>query len=423
MQIEVQIAGLVLIGRVFIHRTSKRLYRRTTHLTLNPFSVEGTTGTVCTETMSAKLAFIVSTLRPCGPTNQLYYILEHLDRERFSPSIVTLSPEPPSTAREDFERLDVEYHSLGLSRTDGFVYGPSLLRSTVDALDPDVVHSQGIRADVLSSVFLGEYPRVTTVRNYPYDDYRKFGRLRGWLLARLHLLAYPRIDCRIACSETIAKRLARLSVRTYPIQNGVDQTEYAPTTDERRAASRARLDLPKDGPVIVFSGSLIPRKDPLTLIRGFTSSETAATGTLVVLGDGKLRHRCEELTDENRNVRIEGYVDNVLEYLHSADYFVSASTSEGLPNAVMEALATGVPVCLSDIQPHREILRYDPRAGAIFETRDPDDLAETLDSLVDSTGENRRERARRIVEEELSAARMSREYQSVYERLARGETR
>lgn len=367
--------------------------------------------------MNVKLVFIVSTLRPTGPTNQLYYIIEHLDRERFSPTIVTLSPEPATTVLDDFRQLGVKYRSLGLSRIEGFIYGPRRLRSLVADLDPDVVHSQGIRADLLSAAFLPTRSRITTIRNYPYDDYRKFGRYRGRVLARLHLLAYSRLDCRIACSKTIANRLGQHHIDAYPIQNGIDHSKYVPVTDEQRTQLRKRLDLAEDETISVSAGPLISRKDPVTLIQGFLRSETADNGTLVLLGDGELREQCEAEADGNQNVRIEGYVDNVTEYLQAADCFVSASHSEGLPNAVMEALGTGLPVCLSSIRPHREILQYDARAGLMFDTGDVTKLAATLDGLVRTLDESRRESARGIVEEQLNAKRMSREYQAAYEQI------
>lgn len=46
-----------------------------------------------------------------------------------------------------------------------------------------------------------------------------------------------------------------------------------------------------------------------------------------------------------------------LEYLQCADYTISASLSEGLPNSTLESLACGVPMILSDIDPHKEIMR------------------------------------------------------------------
>lgn len=373
--------------------------------------------------MATQILYIVSTLRDSGPTNQLYYLIDNLDDE-FDATILTLSPEPEDSELPRFQELDVEYTTLGLSRLKGTIHGPSKLRSAVNQHDPDVIHTQGIRADTLSALFLSNYSRVTTIRNYAYDDYpAKYGRIQGKAMGWTHLRALQRLDYPVACSETISGLVADHGINAKPIQNGVDTKTFTPADEETQRQKRDELGLPQSKQIIVSVGSLIPRKEPETAIRGFLSSEIVNESLLVFLGDGFRREACETLVSGSDPIQFEGWVDNVVDYLHAADYFVSASNSEGLPNSVMEALAVGLPVCLSDIEPHQEILRLNEQIGTQFTCGSSNDLASSLEELVSKGYRFQSEQAVSTANKKLSATRMAADYQQFYTGILSGDLR
>jgi glycosyltransferase involved in cell wall biosynthesis len=95
-----------------------------------------------------------------------------------------------------------------------------------------------------------------------------------------------------------------------------------------------------------------------------------------------------------------------------ADCFVSASRAEGLPNAVLEALACSLPVLLSDIPAHREILALSSAAGELFSIDRPESLNEAIQNFEITN--NRRTAARALAMEHFSAEAMSRSYQELY---------
>ena len=97
-----------------------------------------------------KILYIVSTLRNCGPTNQLSYIIKYLDSNQFIPSILTLSSESDDSAITYFESvLSVKVESLNLSRIQGIFNGLSKVKQYILDQNIDIVHTQGIRADGL----------------------------------------------------------------------------------------------------------------------------------------------------------------------------------------------------------------------------------------------------------------------------------
>jgi glycosyltransferase involved in cell wall biosynthesis len=109
----------------------------------------------------------------------------------------------------------------------------------------------------------------------------------------------------------------------------------------------------------IVTVGLIPMKNPLTMLAAFRKSLNKS-GRLFFLGEGKLRPAITneiEKNDLKDQVTLTGMIarDQVFEHYTQADLFVSTSWGEGLPVAVLEAMACRSPVLLSDIPPHREI--------------------------------------------------------------------
>lgn len=364
------------------------------------------------------VCYVVSTLKRSGPMNQLFDTVSRLDRDRFDPSVLTLSPEPDDSLLPKFRNLGVDVYSLGLSRLNGFFQGRSAIRSFMADRNPDVVHSHGVRADFLSATWLADYERVSTIHNYPYDDYpRLYGHLKGTPITWLHCYSLRQLDHPVACSPTVERQMASHGVAADCIPNGVDAERYAPPSRERVSEVRRSLNLPLDETVFVSVGAFIERKDPETVIRGFSESNLADSATLMMVSDGPLHERCRDLADGDESIRLPGRVESVKPYFHAADCFVSASHAEGLPLAVLEALSTGLPVCLSDIGPHRDLLGVRSAAGVTFEPGSPSALAVAIESVEAADHDEMATAARETVTEELSAQRMAERYQRLYERV------
>jgi glycosyltransferase involved in cell wall biosynthesis len=132
---------------------------------------------------------------------------------------------------------------------------------------------------------------------------------------------------------------------------------------------------------------------------------------LIMLGDGKLREECQKYSNEN--VLILGEVSNVNDYLNISDIFISASKSEGLPNAVLEAMAAQVMVILSDISPHKEIIEEETKSGILFNL-EKNELVNILNNINKLDLESRGKKCREIVEKNFSDEVMSNKYQQKY---------
>lgn len=143
--------------------------------------------------------------------------------------------------------------------------------------------------------------------------------------------------------------------------------------------------------VLVAAGRLNIQKDYNTLIKAFAklkalTLESDFSCKLLVLGNGELHEELQALInslDLNDDIDLVGFVDNPYKYINKADLFVMSSLWEGLPNAMIEALAIGKPIVSTDcIAGPREILK-NGKFGTLVPTKNPEAFAEgILDELA-----------------------------------------
>lgn len=360
------------------------------------------------------LVFIVSTLGRTGPTRQLYNIIKYLNPDLFDSHIVTLSSEPADTLIDIFSNINVDLHSLHLSRFKGIFFCRRRLSNLLRLIQPDIIHTHGVRADLYSAGANRYRARFTTQRNLPKDDYPYlFGAIVGSIIAWVHIRALKRIPYVIVPSSYIAKSNLLHGIITNVIHNGVDLSDYSPpSNDQLRIRTRKLLEIPEFDRIFVYSGPLIKRKNPDLVIRAFRDILEHMSAYLILLGDGPMLAHCRQLADRSPRIIFKGQVNNVSSYLGVADVFVSASYSEGMPNAVLEALASGLPVVLSDIPSHREILKRLPNSGLLFKSGDIDHLRHVIQ--FQNIAKPVRAPESSLIEAKFDAKSMSESYQNKY---------
>jgi glycosyltransferase involved in cell wall biosynthesis/capsular polysaccharide biosynthesis protein len=309
--------------------------------------------------------------------------------------------------------------ALRLVEGDGTTWGCfRALRQALALGTYDVVHVHAPASGVLTLVtyFLTRRSRrnlVFTLHN-SWTSFRRRSRLFLYLILAL----FPTVvTCGRAVRESVPRSLRTVVGRRISVvQNGVDLARVD------RCLEGADDDVrdPRPGLDIVSVGRLIPIKDPYTVLDAFVHAG-GVSDRLMLVGDGELRTEIVAALEKaglSDRVRITGLVerDEVYRLLWGADFFVSGSRGEGLPVAVLEAMACECPVVLSDIPPHREIARL---AGGIPLVR-PGDVAGMGDAMrrmiAMSTPDRRRLGAglRRCVEEHFSVRSMNDAYGAVY---------
>jgi glycosyltransferase involved in cell wall biosynthesis len=249
--------------------------------------------------------------------------------------------------------------SIRLFSGDGSVRGFfRALRQAFAVGQYDVVHVHAPHTAVMLVLGLlasGRYRRhrrslVYTVQDSFYDY-----KLRNQIMMVLALPLFARIVfCSRAAYESLPKPWkALVRGRWRIVQNGadLDRVDHAIGPD--------RIDR-DDGPFTVVSvGRMEAVKDPVCVVDAFAAGG-GPDARLVMIGRGALEMQVRSHVDGvglTERVEMTGLIprDDVFRRFASADVFVSASHGEGLPVAVIEAMAAGCPVVLSDIAPHREV--------------------------------------------------------------------
>lgn len=154
-----------------------------------------------------------------------------------------------------------------------------------------------------------------------------------------------------------------------------------------RDALRARYGIAPDRMVAVFSAKLIPRKDPLTLVRAVEQMRHRDRAAILFLGHGALRDEVERYARErNLPVHFAGFVNQAELPKHYAlgDVFVLPSLDDPRATVVNEAMASGLPVIITDrCGPSGDIAAHGDNAF-VFAPGDVDALSRHLDQLAGS---------------------------------------
>jgi glycosyltransferase involved in cell wall biosynthesis len=207
-----------------------------------------------------------------------------------------------------------------------------------------------------------------------------------WFLPLAARLLFRWADRVCAVSDGVARDLA--AVTGIAVRDILVVHNPALTPDIARraelASGHAWLDA-KDRPVTLGAGTLIPHKDFATLIRAFARVRRMQPARLVILGEGEQRPDLERLAREldiAADVDLPGFQPNPYAFMARADVFVLSSRVEGMPLAIVEALACGCPVVSTDCPSGpAEVLEYG-RYGRLVPVGDDAALAAALDATL-----------------------------------------
>lgn len=356
-----------------------------------------------------KVAFVTTHLEKGGPSEHLLGLVKYLDRRIFEPCIITLYPERQNSSIEKFKELNISMYSLNLNRLN--VFASVKLKKKIIQVNPDIVHSESMIADAICSMCKLKVPWMLTLHNYVYEDIiMKYGKILGNFFCYLELRAIKKSNITVSCSKTLKNKYkAIVSKNIIPIQNGIDMEKWKSKEVRSRNEMRNKLNISNETIVYISTNAIIYRKNPDILIKAFDKANIR-NSVLLILGDGNLKEECMNLAKDN--VIFTGKVMNVRDYLNMSDIFVSLSSSEGLPYAVLEAASCGLKMVLSDIPQHREIIREKNEYIKWASVKKINSTAEALKEISTS-------RIKNIVYnlEDFTAKNMSKHYQQVYFKL------
>lgn len=387
------------------------------------FAYSDTVGTKITKTERGEkkihVAFVMTSCRKSGPTQVVLNIIKNLDYTRFSPVLITLYDEQKDSAMADFLPLVEKHFLIKTGKKDILLGNTRPLKNILNDIQADVVYSTGVFPDYAISKIM-PLKQMITLHNYVYEDYpAKFGKTKGIILAKLQLSAIKKATSVVACSESLTKIYKEKLHQSYDfIRNGVDIEQYTMPDVSEKMAIRKKLGLPEDAFIWVYTGQFIERKNIPFLLENYVKRfGDDKHSYMLLLGDGPELKMLSEKYATNSCIDFRGSVSNVNYYLKACDVYVSTSKSEGLPNGVLEAMATGLPVVLSDIEQHKEIFEVDDKIGLLYCQNDGEDFGRKLEQLYHSDVREAGQVAYASAHENFSSVKMSEKYQKAYMKI------
>jgi glycosyltransferase involved in cell wall biosynthesis len=375
-----------------------------------------------------RVLFVVGNFVAGGAERHLLELWRRMDRTRFEVEIACFRREGQFSA--EVADLGWPVHELGVGRR---LYGPAGVRALarlanqVRRFRPDVIHGYLFGPNllaVLAGRLCGVRAVVVAKRNVDAFETPRQRAMQRWIhRSATHVTAV---------SEAVADTVAAMGVpreRITVIPNGVDTARFlAPVSAANGGARRASLPerWPFDGdgtPLVGSVGCLAARKDYATLLDALAL--LGARGIpfrAALVGDGPeraaLEARIVALGLEDR-VRLLGERADVERLLPEMDVFVLSSREEGIPNALLEAMAAGRAAVATAVGGTPEVLR-DGETGWLVPPGSPGALADALADVLARPEEARRRgaAARRMTEEHMSIDAMTRRHESFYAQVA-----
>ncbi len=339
-------------------------------------------------------------------------------------------PLPGRNAEAMLRSVNCGYRELSQKRDplDSRVLLP-LVRQ-LRAYRPDVMHCHFVRANIygrLAAKLAGVPVVINTLRGV--DDYLVEPALSSRAVRFVERLTLPLVSRYVTVSEAVRRNaIATLRIRPEQIvtvMNAVDLGPFAGPQPQDRAQTRRAMDLDEDAIVLASIGELRPLKNHQLAIRliGELQRRVKQPVQLVIAGEGDDRDALIALAAElglQRSVRITGLLKDIPRLLRAVDVSVLFSLSEGLPRAIMESMACGLPCVVSDNGGNPEAV-IDGETGFVRPLAAPNDIVHALQQLIEQPALRRKlgDSGRAVAFTRFSPARLATEYEALYRALLR----
>lgn len=244
-------------------------------------------------------------------------------------------------------------------------------------------------------------------------------------LAKVVKILLQRVDAVVALTRETQQEAVEFGIpvsRIRVLGNGVDINLYHPRNSDERTGLRCKCGIDATG-LVIFVGRLAEEKNPDGLLQAWQIAlKNLPYGwKLVLVGDGSMRAGLLSIIKTRRlesSVILVGQQDNVDDWFGAADIYLLASHNEGLSNALLEAMASGLPAVSTRVSGSTEILE-ETGAGFVVEVGKIEQLAAAIVRLIREPVLRRQmgQVARRVIENNYSIVSVALGHERLYRDL------
>jgi len=366
-----------------------------------------------------RIALCITDLDIGGAEQALVALATRLDRSRFVPMVYCLAPEPPSAEASCVPALraaNIEVVCLGARRFFHFPWAARELSRHLLRQRPDLVQTFLFHGNIVGRLAARRAGVPCVVCGIRVAE--RHCRWHLWV----DRLTAPWVHRYVCVSEAVARFSAEAGLpaeRIVVIPNGVDLEQFGASSPE----ARRELGIARGKRLVTFIGRLEPQKGVRWLLEAAAEWLPRLPGCdLLLVGRGPDRPALERLAVHRgiaSRVHFLGWRPDVPQILAASELLVLPSRWEGMPNVVLQAMASGLPVIAADVEGVCELLgeNADPQTVAHGDTSG---FVEKLIRLLADRdlAEHLGRENRRRVERTFSIARTVAAYQELWASLA-----
>ncbi len=362
-----------------------------------------------------RILYVIDSMTKDGAESQLLKTLAQLPSERYEASVVL--------SRAEGERISAlttlpcvqQITTLaGGHKRRHLLEKAFAVAGIVKATQPDIVHSWLWYSNFICGLSrrCGFWRRIPFVASQRGDYHARYSKFRLWLTEKV---IYNTADALLTNAEPIQRHLCQ----RYPDKN----IHSIPNLLELPTEIWAQRQTPKtEEKLIVSVGRFAPEKGHRYLVEALNLlKQQNVTWRCTFLGEGELEAELRARVAEyglSEQVAFPGFCEDVFSVLLTADVFVLPSLHESSPNALIEAMAVGMPCIASDVGGIVDLIE-DEKNGLRVPSKDPEALASALHRLLTHPdfamvlGQN----ARTTIQQKFNSTESMQRLEAIYQQL------
>ncbi len=373
-----------------------------------------------------RIVFVITGLNMGGAETMFYRLLAVLDRDRFTPEVVSLSDEGVYGTK--IRSLNIPIHSLGMRSGIPSPWAFFRLVDILRRIRPAVIQTWMYHADLIGGLagLVVRVPVIWGIRNYSLDPaFVKEGTIR---VARLNARLSKRIPQKVVvCSDGARRQHVGIGYdpgKFVTIPNGYNLDQFRPAPPAR-SSLRHELGLDPNAFLIGLVARFDPLKDHQTFIKAaaiflgqFPDTHFVLCGSGISLENAAIV-RWIDAAGVRAKFHLLGFREDVPYIMAGLDINTLSSVGEAFPNVLGEAMACGIPCVTTDVGDAAEIVGD---TGIVVQPGDPQALARGWDQLIELTVQERvslGERARERIHSLYDIHQIAKQYEALYASNAR----
>ncbi len=361
-----------------------------------------------------KIALVITDLKTGGVPLHVYRLAVAIAQRGFRPHVVSLAP--PAAVSDQLIAARIPTRHCNAKGPTDLAAVLQLIRH-LRTIRPTLIHSFLFHANTacrIAAPLAGLSHRRLICEIQTVEIERRWHLTVGGMLHRF-------CACIVGNSPSVVDHLQRESHisadRIRCITGGVDLAAI----DAAVAPDRETLGLTGEGPICVWVGRMDPVKGLEDLVEAFASLPKRLDARLLLVGDGQHApavRTCIQEHDVDSSVVMTGRRDNVAALIKLANVFVFPSYTEGMPNALLEAMAARRPIVTTNVAGCRDLIEHG-RTGLLVPPRNPAALTIAMQQLLTDRGcaTSLANNARARVERHYTFERCIDQYETLYRQV------